>query len=469
MIKQFGWATAIALLSTGALAQSFSVSGDTTGSPTFDGAQDPNNGFTNNCLGNCPYDSYNITIVDPANFSADISAGSFDTYLYLYEGAFDPSNPTANLAAVDDDDGAGLFSLINSANDGPLPAGNAIIVVSGYSGGFGTYTLDVNGATQGFVVAVNPAPGAFGAAVNGFNFLLAEAKYGAMDRITAVGLGARREAASMAARAPSNLTTHKPVVTDGGMLANNLHIWGDLGYLAGDVDFGDTGSLGYTQIGFDLGIDPDMLVGVAVGFGLLDGGDNGLDVDGKAYWVQPYVGFDFGFLRGVVSGSYGYTDYTENTFFGVAAGADSTGGSGHVFVAHDLDFGSLTVSPYVEATAGNERFSNFSGVLAGTPDTNVLYLDSALGLEVRHDFTFASGGTFTGAGVYGRAEGEYRYADHDFVTTTTDDYSGISAGFALGASATVGENMTFMLEGKADGIGSDFESYGGNVTVSIGF
>ena len=50
---------------------------------------------------------------ESANF--EITSGLYDTYLYLYQGSFNPESPSQNLIASDDDSGVGLLSLLTSS------------------------------------------------------------------------------------------------------------------------------------------------------------------------------------------------------------------------------------------------------------------------------------------------------------------------------------------------------------------
>ncbi|MFN3852283.1 MAG: M36 family metallopeptidase [Spirosomataceae bacterium] len=78
--------------------------------------------------------------------SLEITAGSYDTYLYLYSNSFNPNSPYTNLLTYDDDSGIGTLSLI-SYN---LTAGTQYyVVVSSYNSlTTGTYTL--NSSVLGF-------------------------------------------------------------------------------------------------------------------------------------------------------------------------------------------------------------------------------------------------------------------------------------------------------------------------------
>jgi len=130
----------IAFVSQAAFAAPVSFSGELTASdPTF------NRPFTTTFLSgagtNVAYDVYDFHV--SANGVYSVESTSFthpaaDTFLALYQGAFNAASPLANLLAVDDDSGAGLLSLINQA----LQADNQyFLVFTSYGNNqFGSYT-----------------------------------------------------------------------------------------------------------------------------------------------------------------------------------------------------------------------------------------------------------------------------------------------------------------------------------------
>jgi hypothetical protein len=76
--------------------------------------------------------------VPVATLVLDLSGSSFDTILSLRA----PSCAGSSEIECDDDDGAGTQSLITRTN---VPAGRYAVIIDGYSGGNGAYTLAVRG------------------------------------------------------------------------------------------------------------------------------------------------------------------------------------------------------------------------------------------------------------------------------------------------------------------------------------
>ena len=466
-------ATAAAVVATSVQAQTITVNGDTTGGPTWNGPQDPGTGFINQCSA-CPFETINITIVDPGSFRAEIVSVSvgFDTYLHLYQGSFDPSNPLVNLVGVDDDGGAGLLSEISvAAGDGPFTAGPHILVVNGYNNSdFGTYVLELDGVTLGFGPSGTALSDELIMQAAALGFLISDARFGPMGRITADSIHARNaDRSATATGTPVN--AHKTLNTSHGILGEGIHAWTDFGYTVGRSANSLDSSLAYAQFGLDVSIDPDMVLGMAFGIGNLKSDATGASLDGTGYWIQPYAGFDFDFARGVVSVAVGYNDYDTFTAGTATGTANSLGAAGHLFVAHDVVMGSLVVSPFGQFAGGNERIGDFGGGLAGQPDTNVRYIDSALGVEVAHHFDGQMGAAPFVGRIYGRAEAQYRYSSAPTVTFASgaQDFDGIGAGAAVGFSFDLSDDVSAGIEAGADGLGTDITSYGAKGSLILRF
>jgi hypothetical protein len=83
-------------------------SGDPTFNPLGEG-----NPPTSIRGGAFPFDAYRFTVDTAGTYAIAATSKVFDTYLGLYQGAFDPQNPLANALQYDDDAGAATNSLIN--------------------------------------------------------------------------------------------------------------------------------------------------------------------------------------------------------------------------------------------------------------------------------------------------------------------------------------------------------------------
>jgi hypothetical protein len=104
-------------------------------------------------------DSYTLQTTSaalaPSTFGAD------DTFMVLYQTAFNPATPLVNALVADDDGGAGLLSLITRS----LTAGTQyyMVVTSFSSGALGSYTGTITNPGNGTAVLGNvnavPVPG----------------------------------------------------------------------------------------------------------------------------------------------------------------------------------------------------------------------------------------------------------------------------------------------------------------------
>jgi hypothetical protein len=112
--------------------------------------------------GAVPFFAQSFTVSQSGGYNFSVTAGdpnSFDTFVHLYSGSFNPASPLSNLVSANDDAngnpmlGSALFAQ-------PLVAGNIyVFVVDGFGNSdFGDFTATISGI--GDVTAV-PEPGAF--------------------------------------------------------------------------------------------------------------------------------------------------------------------------------------------------------------------------------------------------------------------------------------------------------------------
>lgn len=105
------------------------------------------------------YDVYDFHVSATGTYAIESTAfnalGS-DTFLYVYQGAFNPASPLTNLLALDDDSGVGALSLVNSA----LSAGNQyhLVFAAYYNGDFGSYAGRFDTLTGGGQVVLGALP-----------------------------------------------------------------------------------------------------------------------------------------------------------------------------------------------------------------------------------------------------------------------------------------------------------------------
>ena len=133
---------AVALPLSAASAASLTLSGDTTGAPTF------NRPTETGALSfqTVPYQAYTFTVSQNGLYDFSLSAAdpsTFDTFLHLYAGGFDPAAADLNFFRANDD-----FNSSNSGLTGvSLSAANTyFLVADGFSGlDYGAYAASITG------------------------------------------------------------------------------------------------------------------------------------------------------------------------------------------------------------------------------------------------------------------------------------------------------------------------------------
>ena len=154
------------MVSASASAQTF-VMGDTTGGPTFN--RPIGNGPNLSNIGtNVAYEvtEFSVSASGAYTFNVNRLTRGFDTYLFLYQGSFDPLNQFGNFLAGNDDGGLGLNSQISIG----LSTGiDYLAVVSGFNNrDFGAYELTARGPGIATITSVIPEPATWLMMIIGF-------------------------------------------------------------------------------------------------------------------------------------------------------------------------------------------------------------------------------------------------------------------------------------------------------------
>ncbi len=118
------------------------------------------------------FDTYSFQVSAAGSYSINLDSLAFDTFLVLYQGAFDPSLPLLNAISADDDGGPGLNSLIIAS----LMTGvDYIAVATSFSNGAtGAYTFTFDGPGSVFVPGGNgviPEPATWAMLIVGFGLV----------------------------------------------------------------------------------------------------------------------------------------------------------------------------------------------------------------------------------------------------------------------------------------------------------
>ena len=152
------FATSLAIASAAVPAAAQVYVGDTTGSPVYHRVIANGNSAPVNLSGvgtNVAYDALTFSVSANGNYSFDLSS-SFDNFLTLYLGSFDPSSPLNNALIADDDAGAGFNAAFTQAL---LTGTTYVAVASAYANNSaGPYTLTISGPGQSSLVAAGAVP-----------------------------------------------------------------------------------------------------------------------------------------------------------------------------------------------------------------------------------------------------------------------------------------------------------------------
>jgi len=92
------------------------------------------------------YKIYSFLAPITGNVSFETTAGSFDTFLYLYQNSFNPADPSTNLLTYDDDSGSGTLSLLTYN----VVQGNTYVIVVASFGTLTTGTYILSASNGGF-------------------------------------------------------------------------------------------------------------------------------------------------------------------------------------------------------------------------------------------------------------------------------------------------------------------------------
>ena len=174
---------AATLCAAPAFSVPFSMSGDTTGSSTF---HRPIDNFADSPTDlseigtEVAYDAIEFLVSESGQYEF-LSLASFDNFLGLYSGSFDPSNALANALIYNDDGSEGVGS---SGFSYEMIAGlEYFAVVTGYGNtDFGSYDLSIDGPgfiATGIAEEVGgsvPEPGSWALMVMGFGLVGAVAR-----------------------------------------------------------------------------------------------------------------------------------------------------------------------------------------------------------------------------------------------------------------------------------------------------
>jgi hypothetical protein len=250
---------------------------------------------------------------------------------------------------------------------------------------------------------------------------------------------------------------------DNPQMMGGLYTWIDLtGFRAED----DGTARSYTgrglQIGADIEVMPDMVVGLSLGVTDLDASVGTVVQDGILRYLQPYMAYRSGAWSGEASLLYGRGDYTQTTGGGTGEGETRltaiTFDGGYDIV---LD-GGWTITPMLGLVHGVERITGVSGTLAGAGTERVRFTQASLGAEISQ--SMGSSEFFTGLHA--------DWLDTDADTALVSDLlvdDGWTGRLELGLSTEIGNGISFDTSVELSGLGGDLRSTSGALRFEFRF
>lgn len=394
-------------------------------------------------------------------FETAAPPSSFDTYLILYQGAFNPNASLVN--AIEADDGAGILSRI----DRSLTAGSYLIVVSGWIGS-GPYTLEIECLTNCFDVETLREELKIQAAAQGVVLSKAQSRsiiQNLENRFADQGTDI------------SPLLGHGEVVmpTAADIVAQRWGVWGNVSgsILDGETGVDISGHQLRQHFGFDYALNNNVIVGLSFGLSQFNTNAGSTEfIDGSSYFVQPYIGVSANGWLATLQAGYTFTDYDEFDLNPGASDAMSAKGD-RVTVSASLsriiDFDSVfSLTPEVRAIYGHESLSDIDGTTGPLADETASFFFTSASLEFAHTLISEAG--------FGKV---YLCAGVEYVDTNGDgssaalstDYhnESLSGSVAAGLQYNMvnGFNVTGELE--SGGLEFDIVSYGANLRLGYSF
>jgi hypothetical protein len=216
------------------------------------------------------------------------------------------------------------------------------------------------------------------------------------------------------------------------------------------------------QIGADMAVSPDMVVGLSFGAQDLDSSVGAFDQDGILRFVQPYLAYRSGAWSAEASFLYGHGDFDQTSSAGTGEAetrlhaATFTGG-------YDLalDAG-LTVTPMIGLVHGLEKVEGVSGTLEDTDAVFVRFTEASLGAELSQ--SISGGEVFVGL----HADWLDTSSDTALVSDLLID-DGWTGRVAVGVAAEIGHGLDLDTSIEVSGLGGDLRQTSGSIRFAFRF
>lgn len=428
-----------------------------------------------------PYSTVQVTITDVSVFSIrrDLQTvvngccgdEHYGTLVYFHTGSAPfPGNATSTSALSGIDGYAGQSTLFQgSTTNGPSGLSNGqytILFMPDHLDTFSevfTITKTFTGAVLGWGPSINEqfaqlvgAAGALSRRSSASSFAVARSS--AEESFVARGRALSYELAPAEDGTPQVVA----VSSRSPDLVGNVYTWFEFtGYEAsGRSDSRDYSGRGL-QLGADIALSPNWIVGVSLGAADLNASANGFAQDGTFRFIQPYASYRNGSWSADISLVYGQSDY-DQVDAGGAGSAESDTVAVSVALARDIAFGDRTLTPSITVLTGQEEITGTGGTLAAAGTEDIDYTEISLG--ARYSFPTAFGGAYLGL-----------YGDHLSTDATTAlasgsfDEEGWSGRVELGADFDLSDRSRLAAGVAVGGLGSDLRTMSGNLRFEMRF
>ena len=299
----------------------------------IDGSQQINAGF-----GFFNFDSFDVTINDAASFVARIVSSTIgptanQIVLLLYRaGTFDPNNFTANLLSPILAD-----TPLSQANSTVSEGQFTVVAVANFAGDTGGFVLGLTGV--GAASDIMAELETVAASLSRISTVQAGRRIISATRNSFV---ARDRLQSLFFQTPEDEdATQLTVSTSNGQVVGNTFVWAELGGFIANQDGGRKLSGSGVQLGADVAVDDNFVLGFSVGYNDLNARTPTISTNGDFTYIQPYLGYQRGDWSAELSFIYGEADYTQSSLLGLGE-ADSDVWSLHASVARDYALNAAT-------------------------------------------------------------------------------------------------------------------------------
>jgi len=254
------------------------------------------------------------------------------------------------------------------------------------------------------------------------------------------------------------------IMSQNGPSTTDVSVWARIGGGYVSAEFGDDLDISHFlgQVGVEVGVAPKISAGVSIGGALSSAETADEDLDGDAFFVQPYVAFVDDGLTVIASVSYTYTDYDDST--DIIDSSDRYSGS--LSVAYDVPLDEdTTATPFGYLAGGIEKLD-----AAGDED-DIEFFIGRVGVELSRTVDLLNTGTMH---VFASVAGEYVSTNEPELSAASllvdYDDSRLGAHVKLGLDFTIaGTNTQFFASINGSGLFTDAPGSSGRFGLKIPF